>query len=415
MVEVKTYGLEAFDKIQSAKEIVSDRVLLGELPDIESVKTLAKWTEEMVERFNRPATFFDGSEGDKQDRSGAMSAFTYLGAENNWTDEQIMSALYDMDDRWGKYKFRRDRDKRLVDFINRARQKIGYTPISDIDLSRLLKDPDPSIAGETETKLVYGAQDFVDMEFKIDWLLDGLFAQGGFGFVTGYPGTGKTQFCLQLSSYLALGHEKFLKWDNISGSKKVLFLSLEMGKAPLNHFMGQIIRSYEDRGTLNRNLLMAPFGTPLPLDTKEGQAFFNNLLDEYMPDVIVIDSLQKVISKELSDELAVKSLVHYLSNVRDKYKTSMLVVHHNRKKPNDAQKKVVELSDVYGSVYLTADVDFVLSLKTLNPSLLSVDVLKNRLGPTLDSFEIFRDENLHFSLDFENLQQQFGMKGGLDV
>lgn len=410
---MKSYKIEDFDQVPSAKEIVTGKVLLGELPDMESVKTLAKWTEEMVERFGRDREYFNEENGD---RSSAMSAFAYLCAENNWTDEQIMTALYDMDDRWGKYLNRRDRDKRLIDFVNRARQKIGYNPVIDIDLSRLLTSPDPSLASEVESKLVYGAQEFVDMEFKIDWLLAGLFSQGGFGFITGYPGTGKTQFCLQMASYLALGKEKFLKWDNLGGTKKVLFLSLEMGKNPLNLFMGQIIKSYPDRRTLNRNLLLAPFGTPLPLDTKEGQAFLNNLLDEYMPDVLVIDSLQKVISKELTDELAVKSLIHYLSTVRERYKTSMLVVHHNRKKPNDGQKKSVELSDVYGSTYLTTDVDFVLSLKTLNPALLGVDQLKNRLGPTLDTFEISRDENLHFSLDLENIDTQLGgERKGLDV
>lgn len=409
---MKSYTLDDFDSVPSSKEVVTAKVLVGELPDIETVKALATWTEEMVERFNRERSWFTPETGD---RSSAMGAFAYLGAEKNWTDEQIMAALYDMDNRWGKYVERRDRDKRLIDFLNRARQKIGYMPVIDIDLSRFLKSPEPAVAGEPESKMVYGAQEFVDMEFKIEWLLEGLLSQGGFGFITGYPGTGKTQFCLQLASYLALGTDKFLKWDNVASSKKVLFLSLEMGKSPLNLFMGQIIKAYPDRKTLNKNLLLAPFGVPIPLDTKDGQAFLNNLLDEYMPDIIVIDSLQKVISKELTDELAVKALVHYLSMVREKYKTSMLVVHHNRKKANDGQKKMVELSDVYGSTYLTTDVDFVLSLKKLNPNLLGVDMLKNRLGPDIDPFEISRDANLHFELDMVNLSTQFGKKEGLDV
>lgn len=339
-----------------------------------------------------------------------MGAFTYLGAENGWTDEQLMTALLDIDDRWGKYKDRRDQNKRLIDFINRARTKVGYNPVTDLDFSRFMDDrAKPVVQGDdAKQKLVYGAMDFVAMDFKVEWLLENLMSQGGFGFITGYPGTGKTQFALQIASHLALGYESFLKWSNLGGTKKVLFLSLEMAKAPLNLFLGKITNSYEDKQKLNHNLLIAPLGVSLPLDSQPGQAFLNNILDEFMPDVIVIDSLQKAMSKEMTDELSVKSVLAYLATTREKYNTSILVIHHNRKKSNDAQKKEIEQSDVYGSYLIVAEADFVLSLKRLNNSTLGVEMLKNRLGPMADSFEVFRDDNLtfHFS-DMEIANQMF--------
>jgi predicted ATP-dependent serine protease len=144
------------------------------------------------------------------------------------------------------------------------------------------------------------------------------------------------------------------------------------------------------------------------LDTPEGQVFFDQIMNDHMPDVVVIDSLQKISSKELTDEQAVKNLIHYLAALRAKYSCAMLMIHHNRKKPNDGQKKGVELSDVYGSTYLTTDVDFALSLKIVEGDLLQVDTLKNRLGPTYDSFNITRNaSNLSFSTDLGNLHNQF--------
>jgi AAA domain len=397
---VKSYDLAAFDVVPSSKEIVSGELTLKELPTVEQVRTLATWTGEMLERFDRPSEFFDRApDGSKQDRSAAMGAFTYLGAENGWSDEQLMTALLDIDDRWGKYKDRRDRDKRLLDFINRARTKVGYNPVSDINFSRFMDDPKPVQGDDAKQQLVYGAMDFVAMDFKVEWLLQDLMAQGGFGFVTGYPGVGKTQFALQIAANLALGYERFLKWPILGGHKKVLFLSLEMAKAPLNLFLGKITQSYADKRALNRNLLVAPLGVSLPLDSQPGQAFLNNILDEYMPDIIVIDSLQKAMSKEMTDELSVKSVLAYLATTREKYNTSILVIHHNRKKSNDAQKKDIEQSDVYGSYLIVAEADFVLSLRKLNGSTIGVDMLKNRLGPMADSFEVQRDANLtfHFS------------------
>jgi archaellum biogenesis ATPase FlaH len=181
-----------------------------------------------------------------------------------------------------------------------------------------------------------------------------------------------------------------------------------MGKPPLNHFLSLISNSYSDKKMLNRNFLVAPFGTPIPLDNPEGQQFLSNIMDEFMPDVLIIDSLQKISSKELTDEQAVKNLIHYLSAVRAKYNTSILVIHHNRKKPNDAQKKSVELSDVYGSTYIATDADFVMNLHATTQDNVAVTMVKNRLGPTPEPFEIHRDKFLTFGMDFDHLQKQFG-------
>jgi predicted ATP-dependent serine protease len=404
---VKTeYSLDDFAHVPSARKIVSSDLIVGEMPVLDDVKSLAKWTPELMEKFNRDSSYFAGPP--KKDRSAAMSELAHLGAEMGWADEQIATILYDADDRWGKYKFRRDRDRRITDFINRARQKHGYNSLENVDLTRMIQSANQTTPVMGESKLIYGYQDFVDAEFKIEWILDGLLAQGGFGLITGYPGTGKTQFSIALGAHMALGNKKFLTWDNVAGNKKVLFLSLEMSAAPLNLFMGTIGKGYDDKNTLNRNFLVAPFGTPINLDTPEGQIFFDQIMNDHMPDILVIDSLQKISSKELTDEQAVKNLIHYLSTVRAKYSCAMIMIHHNRKKPNDGQKKGVELSDVYGSTYITTDVDFVVSLKTVEGNLLQVDTLKNRLGPTFDAFTITRNpDNLSFTTDMGNIFNQF--------
>lgn len=408
------YSLDDFAHIPAARKIVSTDLVLGDLPSLEDVKTLAKWTPELLEKFNRDDKYFAGPP--KKDRSAAMSELAHMGAELGWSDEQIATILYNADDRWGKYKHRRDRERRLTDFINRARQKHGYNSLENVDLTKLITSANQSTPIMGESKLVYGYQEFVDAEFHIEWVLQGLLAQGGFGLITGYPGTGKTQFSIALGAHMALGSKKFLTWDNVAGNKKVLFLSLEMSAAPLNHFMGTIGKAYADKNTLNRNFLVAPFGTPINLDTPEGQIFFDQIMNEHMPDILVIDSLQKISSKELTDEQAVKNLIHYLSVVRAKYSCAMLMIHHNRKKPNDGQKKGVELSDVYGSTYITTDVDFVLSLRTVEGDLLQVDTLKNRLGPTFDPFTITRNPNdLSFSTDLGNIFNQFAKDNDIEL
>lgn len=419
---MKRYSLDDFAKVASTKTFIKNDIELSTLPSVEEVKTLADWTAEMLDLFEVTAdeATKPAREGEEKgfDRSGALQRMAYLGAEQQWTNEQILATLLHLDDRWGKYTKRRDRLGRyLIPMIDRARSKVGYDGL-DFDLSNFLGSKKTEEGKIDDTKLIYGFSEFVEADFPIDWTLDGLLAQGGIGIVTGYPGTGKTQFCIQLGAYLATGAEKFLKWENAGGKKrKVLFLSLEMSEAPLNHFMSQIARAYDDRETLNRNFLVAPLGVSLPLDQKQGQAFLNNLLETHMPDVVVIDSLQRVVSKELSDELAVKGLFHYLALARKKYGCAMVMVHHNRKQSAEAKKKAeTTLDDMYGSRFISADVDFIMSLHNDTPSsnVLTTTMLKNRLARTLEPFEMVRDENLTFSLDFEDLRARFTGQEGAD-
>lgn len=402
------YTFEDFAHLPAVRNLVADKIALDKLPSMEDVKTLAKWTTELRDKVNRPAQDFTGPQ--KRDRSVAMTEIAYLAAELGWTDPQIATVLYDVDDRWGKYKSRYNREKLLVDIVNRARQKVGYNPV-DADMSRWLsQQATPTVDGSQQ--LVWGWQDFEQAEFKIDWIFKDLLPQGGLGFVTGFPGTGKTTWSIGMGASLATGANDYLMWDNVGGSKKVLFLSLEMGPAPLHHFITKMGSAYTDKRSLQRNFQLMPWGKPLFLDQPEGQALLDKLLNEQMPDVLIVDSLQKALSKELTDEQAIKDFMAYLAVVRAKYNTAMLFVHHNRKKPNDAQKsKGVEQSDVYGSTYIVAEADFVLSLRTEDENTLQVDTLKNRLGRTMEAFKITRDDdNLSFSIDMGRAYEQFGKR-----
>lgn len=406
---MRTLPPSAFGHIPSAPKLLEAKLDLETLPPINEVRALASWTPDMLEKFERTAKDFEGPP--RVDRSGAMAEFAYLAAEHRWSDPQILAALFDIDDRWGKFVKRPNRRSLLIDLLNRARQKFGYD-LPELDTRSLIERLSRGV--EETGKLVYGFEEFVARDFHINWLLEDLLAAGGFGMVTGFPGVGKTQFCIALGAHLAVGADRFLSWHNVGGAQRVLFLSLEMSGPPLHHFLQQIGKGYEEKKLLNQNFLVAPFGTPMPLDVPEGQKFLSELLDTYQPNVVIIDSLQKIASKELTDEQAVKNLIHFLSVVRDKYGCAVVVVHHHRKKSNDAQKRDgVELSDVYGSTYAVTDVDFVLSLRKKTEDVLTLDMLKNRLGPEKAAADITRDEHLGFDLDGMAAAAQFGARSGV--
>lgn len=384
---------EAFASLGSPEREYLDRIELKEFPSLDSVLALGRWTEEFYSAFTMTKDEASASSPDK--RSGAIMRLGYLGVENGLTDEQLYVVLDDADKRWEKYtkRSKAGRHKLLLDIIARARAKHGYVTDESFTFAGLIKGADSPIE---ESKVVFNFQEFLDYEVHLEWLLEGFVTQGGFATITGAPGVGKTQLGVQLLISLALGLDKFLIWPNEAGQKKVLFLSLEMPHAPLKWFVAKMARQYSDMRTLSRNMHIAPLGEPVPLETKQGQSFMDNLIAEYKPDVVLVDSLQAISGKSISDEEAAKNLVNYLAKIRKRTGCTIILIHHNRKKPADG-KSAGDLSDMFGSQFLAAAMDTVLNLRALGGTqVLSVDCWKNRLDQMWPTFEIERNKNLQY-------------------
>jgi hypothetical protein len=219
--------------------------------------------------------------------------------------------------------------------------------------------------------------------------MEGLIHSRGFGLLTGRQGTGKTQLALQLAACLATGQDNFLNWSlPAHGAKKVLFLSLEMGSLLLKQFTTPLRKNYP-QAELAKNLPILPLGQAVPMDLKEGQEYFDAILERHQPDFVII------------------------AGVRDRYACALMIIHHHRKRSNDfaSQKRPNSLYDVYGANLITTKIDFVLDAdkwrdakgEQPDKSRLTLNTLKNRLAAELDHpVDIVRDHTLHFRLHDED-------------
>lgn len=385
-----------FDTLASAeRELLASIELSGTIPTVAETLAFGNWSEDLYKQFVMTREEAEASSLDK--RSGALMKLVYLAAESGMSDEQIYTILDDADKRWEKYTKRSpsSRHKVFLDTIAKARTKIGYLTGEDLTFAGLKAQAED---GEVQ-KLVFSFEEFLALERNIEWLVDDFLAVGGSGIITGQPGTGKTQFGLQLCIEAALGNHDILGWNNQAGPFKTLFWSLEMGIDPLKKFMASIAPAYEGRWReISKNFNVAPFGKAIPLTTKDGVAFMNNVLSEYRPDLLVIDSMQKVSTKPLTDEMASKELMEQAEELRNKYGVTIVFIHHDRKKSQDPTKVGPGgLSDMYGSQYISANVDMVLSMrKTAVKGELIVDNWKQRLAEERDSFRIKRTPYLQY-------------------
>jgi hypothetical protein len=382
-----SYSRESFNTLKPVKQLVSEALDVADIPDVTWVVSKYSWDEDHYQLFMQK-TIEEGK------RSSALMKIGFFGAECGMSDAEIFSLLINADDRWGKFKHRTDRKKRLLDIINKARQKHPTGLSTPEGLLRSATDVDV----ETSIKYLYGFQEFLDTDITIEWAFENLLEVGGIGVLSALPGVGKTQMSIQLGIAAALGIP-FLKWTP-TRKMKVLCLSLEMAHAPFKYFVANIAQNYtpSDREVLDRNFKIVPLGEPLPFDKPEGKKFLEAIIEEYKPDGIIIDSMGKVTNASLTDEAKIKELNAYYVRLRNKFGCWLWFIHHNRK-PNGDNKKPTELSDLYGNQYIAAETTVVLNLwRYKDTKKLEVSQIKSRLSPECDPFEVTRNEHLTFSV-----------------
>lgn len=377
-----------FEVLTNAERQILSRITINEVPRIEEVLAFGNWTPEMYSWFSM--TKDEASERSAYKRSGSLQALAYFGAEQGFTDEQIYSILDDADRRWDKYVNRAasGRDKIFRDTIARAREKFGYLTGDSITLAGIVDK-----AQQTEPKFIFNLAEFMELDLHIDWLLEGLIPVAGLGMIIGQPNVGKSRLGIQLGMELAIGQEQIFHRGNPTGAKKVMFLSLEMGAQELNTFFVDFLPAYKDfLPNLKSNFFVAPLGEAVYMDQPQGQQFVSNVLQQYKPDLLLVDSLQAAFGSELTNEMAAKKFFRYITEIRKVHNCAVVFLHHERKKTSDrvGTYTPADLSDMYGNQMLAANIQFALSLSEQG-TYVKLDEVKNRLAKKQNDIPMISD------------------------
>ena len=346
------------------------------IPDVTEVVLKYAWPKQAGDLYRMKDVSGYGSEG----RSGALMQLGYFCAEMGMSDGEIFSIIRNADDRWGKFKDRTDRNRRLSDLISAVRRKHPT-----------------EIILEEDAVIIYGLQSFLNTEVEIEWVIPGLLQEQGYMLLTGPAGVGKTQYSLRWAINLALG-QSFLGHE-IVHPRRILFFSLEMGHADLKYFLNMMCSGMteQDLMLLEQNLLIAPLGEAFYLDQSKEQAKFEAIIQEFQPNGIFIDSVGSSSSGQVTDEATVKSLMDFNDKIRQRHSVFTWFIHHNRKAQGD-NKKPNKMADVYGNQYLVNRATSVYCLWPLSGGAIEVLPLKKRLSAMEDPWQITRQSH---NLDFK--------------
>lgn len=400
-----------FTGLTKAEQVIVSRIKIEHVPPIAEVLALGKWDQEMFNWFNM--TKQQASEATQYRRSGSLQALAHFATKAGFTDEQIYSILDDADRRWEKYiqRHKSGRHKVFLDTIARARDEHGYLTGDAITLAGLMESANLI----HDPKVIFNFEEFLEADFKVEWLLDGLIPLAGFGMIVGQPGIGKTRLGLQMGMELAIGRSQIFHRYNTTGPKRVLFMSLEMAANPLSEFVGKFAPAYkESMPALKRNFYIAPFGEPVYLDTPQGQQLLTNIVAQYKPDVLLIDSLQTSVSKAMTDELAMKALSTFILKLKNDTNMAVIFVHHERKKSSDRTGIISQpdLSDIYGSQMIAANIDFAISLSQVG-TYIKLDEVKNRFAQSERDITL-HSEGIRFVTTDPSVEVLLGSQGNGD-
>lgn len=350
------------------------------IPDALDVIAKYSWAAESFEFFKvKELDTAPGKPKGEGYRSSALAKLGHICMEMGMSNAETLSILRNADNRWKKFAGRRDQKKQLLNIINYCRLRHPVDPIAE----------ELQAAAEDRYK-VYTYEEFKNTEIQIEWAIPGLIHKKGTVIVSGPPGVGKSQLALRLCEKLAKG-EQMLKWTP-ERPMRTLFISMEMAHEELK----QITETMDFQGDME-NMLIMPIGSSINLTNKVAQAELINIMEEYKPDGVFLDSLGVAIGKELnSDQTVLETFDFVKRTVQNYYGAFVVWIHHNRK-AQIGNKKPNKLEDLYGSQYIGAAVTSAIGLWPSGSSI-EVNCLKMRMAEQFQPFKITRLPGLNFEV-----------------
>ena len=173
-------------------------------------------------------------------------------------------------------------------------------------------------------------------EPEFDWLVPGLLERGDRVVLTGPEGYGKSTFLRQLglgaaagintlASPLAVRHHQALR---------VLLVDLENSRKQLRRRFADEVLPFTDGGTVDRLLVeFRPDGLVLNNKRDEDRAWLAAVVEETVPDVLILGPIYKMIDGDPSDEAPNRDLVKWLDWLRTEHALAILLEAHT---PHDA-------------------------------------------------------------------------------
>ncbi len=369
-------SIERFVELPPVPEAVEIDFDTEHLPKIHEVLAFNDWDSDTLQ------LIFDRSPAKKR-VSSSMFRLACEGCKNGMSNRDLLSLLIAVDDKWGKFKGRNDRIRRLRGLIRNARSLM-------------------SVQGEDEGPTLLSPQLVVQSDIEVKWVIEDYVQSGSLVHVVAKGRTGKTQFSLWTGLHLAIG-KSFLNFK-IKEPMKIVFVSLEMGIMGVKKLMETMLLAFT---AAELELIAENFRFYIPTDrlslnNPEGLKILEGIVETFNPVGVMVDSLGVSFKGDINSNDPIIDFFDTLKyRIRDKYNVFLWFIHHNRKATVGNMKPKTD-ADLFGSVYIYNLADTVFGMWP-DENGIEIYCLKMRLAEEFEPFRVTRDRQ---TLEFKYARDQ---------
>lgn len=223
-------------------------------------------------------------------------------------------------------------------------------------------------------------------------LLGNIFPQVGIIGFAGSSDVGKSTFIRNFAAAIVLGEKEFIGMPINARYCRALYVSSEDFEQDLAFLLQRLNKFYEREST-------SYDGLEFIIDTEDHVQVLEKKLSETPVDVVVIDTFGDLYGKSMNESNQVRSFLNEYSQLAQKYKCLVIVMHHTGKRTDDfAPSK----HNLLGSQGFESKMRLVIEfrLDKYNSSLRHLCIVKgNYLSSEYkeSSFVLRMDDNFHYT------------------
>ena len=187
----------------------------------------------------------------------------------------------------------------------------------------------------------------------VDYLVDGIIPKASLVFCFGAPGSFKTNFLLY-ASMLGCDNQNIFDFK-VKRKFKTLWIDEENRDIGMKDKISKISNGITWNDIKNRDDNLVVISRGFQLISPGSIIWLGETIDQYKPDMVVIDSIAKVFPLNERDEKDVRMIYSQLSMLIKKYGITIVLIHHSRKK--NFQQSSRDMEDIAGSREFAAMAD----------------------------------------------------------
>ena len=208
----------------------------------------------------------------------------------------------------------------------------------------------------------------------VDYLVDSIIPKSSLVYCYGAAGSFKTNFLLYTSMLGCDGQNVF---DfHVKKPFKTLWIDEENRDIGMKDKISKISNGIAFKDITNLHSNLVAISTGFQIISPSSIIWLGEAIDQYKPDMIVIDSIAKVFPLNERDEKDVRMIYSQLSILIKKFGVTIVLIHHTRKK--GYQQNSRDMEDMAGSREFAAMADSMILIEELGSNKYMLKQTKNR-------------------------------------